>query len=135
MNTTPARLISTVPVKCFAAVALTLASMQAGSVVFEWDHSPDPLVTHYRLYWGTSSGAYTANRATLTRTNALAVDNSVLASNVPYFFTVTAVNAALAESLPSNEVSWTNVARPRSPAKLRVLESVASSSNPVVNTQ
>lgn len=134
MNTTPARLISTAPVKCLAALALILVSMQAGSVVFEWDHSPDPLVTRYRLYWGTSSGVYTASQPTLTKTNALYIDNKLLSSNVPYFFTVTAANAAGVESLPSNEVSWTNVARPRPPTNLRILDVVPVSSNPPANT-
>ena len=99
------------------ALVLFLVSMSIGSVVFEWDHSPDPLVTHYRLYWGTASGAYVKSQPTLAKTNAIYIDNKLIATNIPHFFVVTAANAAGIESVPSNEVGWTNAARPKPPAR------------------
>lgn len=101
-----------------AALAFT-----ANSVTFEWDHSPDPLVTGYRLYWGTSSNTFTMSRPSLGRTNAITILDTNFTANVPQYFVVVATNAAGIESLPSNTVIWTNIVPPSAPKNLRIIVS------------
>jgi hypothetical protein len=76
----------------------------AQSVTLAWDPSLDPTIAGYRLYDGTSSGVYT-QQIEVGNTTATLVSN--LADGQTYFFAVTAYNAAGAESIPSNEVSYT----------------------------
>ena len=69
-----------------------------------WDPSPDPLVTGYRLYYGTSSGNYTyvidaGNRMDCTVTG--------LAAGTTYYFAATAYTGIGDESTFSNVTSYT----------------------------
>jgi hypothetical protein len=76
----------------------------AQSVTLAWDPNLDPTIAGYRLYEGTSSGVYTQQIEVGNITAALV---SNLADGQTYFFAVTAYNTAGAESIPSNEVSYT----------------------------
>lgn len=96
-------------------------TMSVSSVTFEWDHSPDPLVTGYRLYWGTSPDAFTTSRPSSGRTNAITVLDTTFKINVPHYFVVVATNAAGIESLPSNTVAWTNIVLPSRLVNLRLV--------------
>lgn len=77
----------------------------AATVTLEWDHSPDPTVTGYRLY-GRTGEVYTMSWTAPRRTNAITASN--LLSLVTYRFVVVATNVFNIESLPSNEVSVTH---------------------------
>ena len=76
----------------------------AASIKLAWDASPDPLVTGYRLYYGSSSGMYTfvvdaGNRTDYTVTG--------LDAGLTYYFTATAYTGTGDESTFSNETSYT----------------------------
>jgi hypothetical protein len=75
----------------------------AQNVTLKWDPDPASNLAGYRLYYGTSSGVYT-QEINVGNTTATLVSN--LTEGRTYFFAVTAYNSA-AESLPSNEVSYT----------------------------
>ena len=88
----------------FALVIFLISPAQAApSVTLKWDPSRASDVAGYRLYYGTSSRAYT-QKLDIGSNTATLVSN--LAEGRTYFFAVTAYNAA-AESSPSNEVSYT----------------------------
>ena len=76
----------------------------ATSVSLTWNSPPDPDVSGYNVFYGTSSGNYT---------NSVNVGNSTTATLSPlmkgatYFVVVTSYNAASLQSLPSNEISFT----------------------------
>ena len=106
--------------KSLLFLAAVLFALPAEPVTFDWDHSPDPTVVKYRLYWGKEANVYTASQVTLNRTNAISIADTNLMANVGYFFTVTAVNAAGIESVPSNVVGFTNIVRPLPAGTLRV---------------
>ena len=76
----------------------------AASIKLAWDPSPEPLVTGYRLYYGTSSGYYTnvfdaGNRTDCTVTG--------LDEGTTYYFAATAYTGTGDESTFSNETSYT----------------------------
>ena len=81
----------------------SITRVVAGSVTLAWDADSDPSVVGYRLHSGTTSGVYTQ---TTEVGSALSVSVSNLAGGKTYFFVVTAYNAAVVESGPSNEVSY-----------------------------
>lgn len=99
----------------------TLLTLNAQPVTFEWDHSPDPLVTGYRLYWGVETNVYTSSRGISRATNAITILDSTFTPNTPYFFTVVATNVIGIESLPSNVVGWTNIVVPSPVKNFRVV--------------
>jgi hypothetical protein len=78
--------------------------VSADSVRLAWDPSPEPLVTGYRLYYGTTSWVYTnvvdaGNRTEYTVTG--------LVAGASYYFVVTACTGAGDESAFSNMASYT----------------------------
>jgi hypothetical protein len=75
----------------------------AQNITLKWDPNPAPNLAGYRVYYGTSSGVYTQE---IDVGNMTATLVSNLKEGRTYFFAVTAYNTA-AESLPSNEVSYT----------------------------
>ena len=79
-------------------------SVLAGSsVILAWDPSPDTNVVGYALYYGTSSGNYSAR---LDVQSQLATSISNLVAGTTYYFVVTAYTAEQLESLPSDEVAY-----------------------------
>lgn len=77
----------------FASLAVTLA----------WDANPETDLVGYKLSYGTASGAYT-NVISTGLVTEISVPN--LVEGTTYYFAVAAVNAAGAQSLNSNEVSY-----------------------------
>ncbi|MEY4917031.1 MAG: hypothetical protein RL616_944 [Verrucomicrobiota bacterium] len=73
-----------------------------GAVV-NWNRSPDPKVTGYRIYYGTSSGHYLISYPTGNLTS-----NTVagLTAGVTYFFAVTAYGTNGIESPFSEEINF-----------------------------
>jgi hypothetical protein len=74
----------------------------AGQAALAWDASPDPTVTGYFVYYGTSSQGY-SSRIDAGNLTSITVPN--LTSGQTYYFAATAYNAALVESAYSNEAS------------------------------
>ena len=82
----------------------SVLEVSAANVRLAWDPSPEPLVTGYRLYYGTSSGNYTnvidaGNRTDYTVTG--------LAEGTTYYFAATAYTGTGDESTFSNVASYT----------------------------
>jgi hypothetical protein len=84
-------------------LALASQAKATGSVTLQWDPNSEPDLAGYHLLYGPSSGNY-SQQIDVGNTTTATVSN--LADGT-YFFAVTAYNTALAESLPSNEVSAT----------------------------
>jgi hypothetical protein len=89
------------------AVASSPATLD--SVTLAWNANtptsdPGTNTVGYRLYLGPASGKYTQST---DAGNSTATTVSGLSRGSTYYFTVTAYNAAGAESSPSNEVSFT----------------------------
>jgi hypothetical protein len=91
------QLISIVFIVFFAA------SVAARDITLTWEESSEPDLSHYVVYWGTTTGNYTENSGDIGLANEFII-------NIPdnmnkYFFAVTAVDEAGLESDFSNEVS------------------------------
>lgn len=70
-------------------------------VTLTWDPNSEPDLSHYIVYWGTSSRNYTSNSGGI----GLVTEHSVtIPDDGQYFFAVTAVDDAGLESDFSNEV-------------------------------
>jgi hypothetical protein len=86
------------------ALALLTHTLTAADVQLAWDPGISPNIAGYLLYSGVTSGVY-------TQTSAIGTSTSTLVSNlVPgttYYFVVTAYDTSGAQSLPSNEASYT----------------------------
>jgi len=80
------------------------------TVKLAWYANPEPDIAGYRLYFGTTSGQYDQVRDVVAPYLSL----TDLADGVAYYFSVTAYNAAGAESVLSNEVSFTSSPTPTS---------------------
>ena len=99
------RLLQTAVCAWLTFVICWVSEVQAAeSVTLAWDPNPDPTIAGYRLYSGTGSRIYTQQLEVGNMTTTLV---SNLADGRTYFFAVTAYNTAGAESIPSNEVSYT----------------------------
>jgi hypothetical protein len=83
-------------------VSTTEAS--AVNVKLAWDPSPEPLVTGYRLYYGTSSGNYTNVIDAGNRTDSTVTG---LEAGLTYYFAATAYTGTGDESTFSNVTSYT----------------------------
>ncbi len=73
----------------------------AKGLVFEWDRSPEPEVTGYKLYCGTVSGNYTH---VYDAGNATEISVSGLISTLTYYVAVSAYNSEGLESALSGEI-------------------------------
>jgi hypothetical protein len=101
---------------------LLAAQACAQQVTLAWQANAETNVAGYILYHGPAPGFYTSSNNISGRTNTSAVW-----SNLPpgrSFWAVTAYEPAGIESLPSNEVCWTN--RAFAPTGLRILNLSAS---------
>ena len=74
----------------------------SGSISLAWDRSTETDVVGYKVYWGTSSGVYTAQQDNLNEITAT-ISNLEVGSR--YYFAVTAYNQSGLESAYSQEVS------------------------------
>lgn len=103
--------------KALGAIALwvVLALISTSAVASQhvglsWKASPDPSVSGYRIYYGSTSGYYTNY---LTAGNVTNLEITGLVDNVTYFFAAKSYNAAGVESDFSNETIFTGaVAQP-----------------------
>jgi hypothetical protein len=85
-------------------VSLTLGSTTAGTVGLAWKANGETDLSGYKVYQGTSSGAYVAPVATLPKTTTSHTVTG-LQTGTTYFFVITAYDTAGNESPPSSEVS------------------------------
>ncbi len=88
---------------CTLMLMIFSISANAREVTLQWDPNSEPDLSHYIVYWGTSSGAYTNDSGDIglvtTYTRSLPDDGEI------YYFAVTAVDEAGLESDYSNEVN------------------------------
>ncbi len=95
-------------IKSLIIAALSLpaivASAYAGSVTLSWDPVSDPVVTGYKIHYGTASKAYTVH---VDAKNVTTYTVASLTTGQTYFFAATAYAANGVESAYSNEVSYT----------------------------
>jgi fibronectin type 3 domain-containing protein len=83
-------------------IIISAATVSARQVTLSWEPNSEPDLSHYIVYWGTSSGNYNSNSGNI----GLVTEYSVTIPDVgQYFFSVTAVDEAGLESDFSNEVS------------------------------
>jgi hypothetical protein len=85
-------------------VTLTISSTTSinGSVTLSWAANTDSDLAGYKVYRGTQSGVYSTSIAV---GNVTTYQLTNLQPNTTYFFSVTALDTAGNESLPSSEVS------------------------------
>jgi len=86
-----------------AVLSLLVPAAHAGEVTVAWDPNPEPEVAGYKIYYGTSSGNYTASLDAGSATSALV---SGLQEGVTYFFSAVAYDASNNESGFSNEITY-----------------------------
>ncbi len=74
----------------------------AREITLTWEANSEPDLSHYVVYWGTSSGNYTSNSGNIGLVTEYSV---IIPDEGVYFFAVTAVDTAGLESDYSNEVN------------------------------
>lgn len=85
--------------------SLTPQPCPAAQITLAWDPSPEPAVTGYRVYYGTSSYYYTA---VVDVGNQTVLTISGLLPGVTYFFSATAYSESTGdESYFSGEIAYT----------------------------
>ncbi len=85
-------------------IFLTPRAVLSSQVTIAWDANSQPQVTGYKLYYGTSSGQYTANTDVQNQT---ADTLSGLQAGTTYFFAATAYDSYGNQSNYSQELSYT----------------------------
>jgi hypothetical protein len=81
----------------------------ASAAQFTWDVVPDASVIGYKAYYGLSTNALTAVAVQGRTNNVVSINPMPTGTNYVY---VTSVNNAGLESLPSNTITFVNVAPP-----------------------
>jgi hypothetical protein len=81
-------------------------SLQAQSVMLEWNPSASTNVVDYKIYYGTSHAGYSYTFDAGNATNCV-VSNLVV--GVRYYMAVKAINADGVESPFSNEIVWPDI--------------------------
>lgn len=89
----------------FLLTILFSLTVSARTVTLTWDPNSEPDLSHYIVYWGTTTRNYTMNSGNigLVTTHTLTIPDTG-----QYFFAVTAVDTAGLESDYSNEVFTEN---------------------------
>jgi hypothetical protein len=77
--------------------------VETGRALFSWDDVADPVVTGYKVHWGTSSGLYTHS---VDAGNSTEMIIGSFAEGVTYFAAVTAYGSGGEESDYSSECSF-----------------------------
>jgi hypothetical protein len=89
---------------CLSASAIQNVPLGSRSVSLGWDASQTASVAGYSVFYGTVSGTYTSEVD--AGTNLVAVVSG-LTEGSTYYFVVTSYDTNGAESVPSNEISYT----------------------------
>lgn len=110
---------STLSIVVLLLAAITAqAQLETRSVRVQWELSPGPGVTRYKVYWSTEPGIQVTHiPATLMQVDhptRLATITG-LSVGTTYYIAVTALNSAGGESSPSNEISYVVPAGPEPP--------------------
>ena len=92
-----------------SALALIALLTTASAAQFTWDVVPDVNVIGYKAYYGLSTNALTAVAVQGRSNNVVTINPMPTGTNYVY---VTSVNNAGLESLPSNIITFANVAPP-----------------------
>lgn len=100
-----------------ATIFLTSASALAENISLAWDPSPSPNIVSYRLYYGTSSRAYTSVIDAGPTTSATV---SNLVAGTTYYFAATAVDGFGLESDFSAEFTYTPSLVTTNPPKIKI---------------
>jgi hypothetical protein len=87
-------------------MATQAASSANAGVILEWNANNEPDIAGYKLFYGTASHTYTAQRDVGKVTHAVVPE---LTLGAAYFFALTAYNTAALESKLSTEVQGTAV--------------------------
>jgi hypothetical protein len=87
-------------------VTLTALTSAANTATLTWNADSETDLAGYKVYAGTSSGAYAAPIATLPKTTT-SYTVTGLQTGTTYFFVITAYDTAGQQSLHSNQVSKT----------------------------
>ncbi|NLD36638.1 MAG: hypothetical protein GX654_07205, partial [Desulfatiglans sp.] len=82
-------------------IIISAATVSARQVTLTWEPNSEPDLSHYIVYWGTTSGNYTSNSGNIGMVTEYSV---TIPDEGQYFFAVTAVDEAGLESDFSNEV-------------------------------
>lgn len=85
-----------------------VSAQEEKQVTLTWDANSEPDLSHYIVYWGTTSGNYTQNSGNIGLVTEYTV--SIPNTRDVYYFAVTAVDDSGLESDFSNEV---NTERPK----------------------
>jgi hypothetical protein len=88
----------------FALCALPLSAAYAASVGLAWDPNTEPGISGYKIYWGPSSGNYTASKDVGNNTSGTITG---LEEGKTYYFAATAYNGDGNESGFSSQISYT----------------------------
>ncbi len=89
---------------------LFVSSAVAREITLTWDPNNEPDLSHYIVYWGTTSGDYTENSGNIGLVTEYTVE--IQDDGQIYYFAVTAVDDAGLESDFSNEVNTEGMAAP-----------------------
>lgn len=92
-----------------SAAPAALSGNPPPSITLVWNANPEPELTGYKVYYGTTSGVYTQ---TVDVGKVTTITLSDLVADVPLFSVVTAYDADGLESPPSEEISFTVTAPP-----------------------
>lgn len=92
-----------------SALALIALLTTASAAQFTWDVVPDASVIGYKAYYGLSTNALTVVAVQGRSNNVVTINPMPIGTNYVY---VTSVNNAGLESLPSNTITFANVAPP-----------------------
>lgn len=109
------------------ALFLAWTAGAASQIALAWEPSPDADVNAYRLYWGGASCTWTNHHELGNVTNVVFTN---LSAGGHYYFAVTALNTAGAESEPSNEVEYAVPTKPRPPDELRITQTLQTAATP-----
>jgi fibronectin type 3 domain-containing protein len=99
------------------------------SYTLTWDANSEPDLSHYIIYWGTSSKVYNYNSGNIgLNTIYTGTINIPDDTKVTYFYAVTAVDTSGLESDFSNEVfqDYDNRTPPAKPKNLKWYEKIIS---------
>lgn len=77
--------------------------LQALTVTLTWENNSEPDISHYIVYWGTTTGTYTWNSGNIGLVTTYTV--TIPDGTQVYYFAVTAVDGEGLESDYSNEVN------------------------------